>query len=127
MHATVHKTFAVGHHHDRDGAAPESLLKLDPAGELVRLQAKQHLRLHKATGWTVRVLAGAVWLTQDGDIRDIVLQAGESYVLDRKEPALLSPFKDAQICIQRDTSRQATSRSPLARSLSPATACASLA
>ncbi|HJV84328.1 MAG TPA: DUF2917 domain-containing protein [Noviherbaspirillum sp.] len=103
MHATVHKTFTAGSFKHPAAAESVSHLKPDPAGELVHLQGPQFLRLHRAAGWTLRVLAGTAWITQDHDLRDIVLQAGESFVLDRDGDALVSPLKEVKICIQHDT------------------------
>ena len=100
MHANVHKTSA-------DGATSRAIVKLEPAGATLRLQHAQFAQLHGTLGWTVKALSGALWITQDGDIRDVILQAGESFVIDRKGPALLSPFDDAQVCISFGGCRRA--------------------
>lgn len=102
MQAIVHKTFSADSRQQPDAAASVSHRKPDPAGDIVRLHGPELLRLHKASGWTLRVLAGTAWVTQDHDVRDIVLQAGESFVLDRDGDVLVSPLKEARICIQRD-------------------------
>jgi len=58
-----------------------------------RLQGNQYLNLREAAGWTVCSLEGELWITQDGDVRDIVLEAGDSFVLDRNDAALLSNLR----------------------------------
>lgn len=85
---------------DGDTALPATLA-LPPAGKTVHLRGRQHLRICHGSGWTINALNGSVWLTQDGDIRDIVLQAGDSFVLDRNGPALLSPLGDAHLRVTR--------------------------
>ena len=56
------------------------------------LQEQQLMRVRDGKGAQVRVLAGAVWVTQDYDSRDVVLKAGEAFVLDRNGTAVLHPL-----------------------------------
>lgn len=48
------------------------------------------LRLEDARGAQIRVEHGALWITQDGDSADYVVQSGESIRLDRDGVALLT-------------------------------------
>ncbi|WP_420473128.1 DUF2917 domain-containing protein [Noviherbaspirillum sp. ST9] len=105
MQAKVHKTVAQIAHHHRDGATSHAARELNPAGDILSLRATQHMHLPQARGWTVRALAGTVWIAQDGDIRDVVLEAGDCIVLDRDTPALFSPLGDARISLSRETGR----------------------
>ncbi|WP_170942019.1 DUF2917 domain-containing protein [Noviherbaspirillum denitrificans] len=114
MHANVHKTVARIAHHHRDGAISHAAMELNPAGDILTLRASQHLHLPRAEGWMVRAIAGAVWIAQDGDIRDVVLEAGDCIVLDRDVPALFSPLGDARISLSRDTCRSAKGREAVA-------------
>lgn len=41
-------------------------------------------------GDRIECLSGCLWLTQDGDLRDIVLGPGEAHVVDHDRPTLLS-------------------------------------
>jgi hypothetical protein len=55
------------------------------------------LGLQRHTGDRIECVSGAVWVTQDGDLRDIVLEAGQSFRLDRTGRALVSALADAGI------------------------------
>lgn len=48
------------------------------------------LRIRSARDTQVRVDEGTVWITQQDDTRDIVLQRGECFRLDRDGVALLT-------------------------------------
>src|SRR5262245_44201920 len=66
----------------------------------VRLAAGQELQLHEAAGWTVVCASGAVWITQESDVRDIFLNAGEGFALDRAGLAIVRACHDAMIAIR---------------------------
>jgi hypothetical protein len=126
MKANAQKAFAhITHHHD--GATSHADMELNPAGDTLSLRASQHLHLRGACGWTIRALAGSVWIAQDGDIRDVVLDAGQSMVLDRAVPALVSPMGDARISLVRETGRCTAACQAAAPASLPAAAGAAFA
>ncbi|KQT09508.1 DUF2917 domain-containing protein [Ramlibacter sp. Leaf400] len=49
----------------------------------VQLEQYDFRSLPSFKGGTIRCLHGCVWLTHDGDCRDVVLEAGEFHVVDR--------------------------------------------
>ncbi len=53
----------------------------------VALAKGGHARMQEALGWRVTAAGGSLWVTQDGDRRDVVLKPGESFAFDR--PAAL--------------------------------------
>ena len=55
------------------------------------------LGLQRRAGDRIECVSGIVWVTQDGDLRDIVLNAGESFRLDRSGRVLVSGLADAGV------------------------------
>jgi hypothetical protein len=55
----------------------------------VRLNTGELLDINDGEGFAVECLEGAVWITQSNDPRDIVLKAGQSFVLDKPGLALV--------------------------------------
>lgn len=49
----------------------------------------QLLRLENACGTRVQCRSGTLWITIDNDRRDVVLEAGESFVLDSQASTLV--------------------------------------
>ncbi len=80
---------------------PHPTLELDLDDEPIRLAGRKLLRLHDAPGSTVRALDGSVWITEEGDRRDIVLSQGESFVLQRRGAALVWPMGEAVVSVTR--------------------------
>jgi hypothetical protein len=65
-----------------------------------RALAKGSVRqLHGEGGRRVEVLSGAIWITQDGDLRDVILQPGDAFDFDRNGDVLLSAFDDSRYLV----------------------------
>jgi hypothetical protein len=66
-------------------------VKPDPDNNIctTRLAPGESLRLRDAVGCTVTCCAGTVWITQQGDLRDIFLAAGQRFTFDRPGLALI--------------------------------------
>jgi len=56
----------------------------------IPLHSGQPLRIENGVGRRIAVLEGHVWLTQEGDPRDIVLGAGDDFRFDRPAAAVLT-------------------------------------
>jgi hypothetical protein len=73
-------------------------MELSQAAASLRVRSGQPLRVQNTFGRRIAVLEGHVWVTQDGDPRDVVLSPGDDFVFDRPVDALLSSLGgDARI------------------------------
>lgn len=70
-------------------AASRTTSALQPAGENLLLARTRGARVRGMKGWSVRVARGAVWITRDDDIRDIVVEAGQEHVFEGAGPYTL--------------------------------------
>jgi hypothetical protein len=57
------------------------------------------IQLRRAAGNTIRVNAGAVWITEENSIQDVVLKAGESFQLAHSGLAIVEAFSDASVSL----------------------------
>ena len=53
---------------------------------------RRGLRLNAARGTLLRGVRGTLWITIDNDPRDIVLDPGESFVVDSNRPLVVLPL-----------------------------------
>jgi len=81
----------------------------------------QTLRLRDARGARIECLAGSLWITQHGDRRDVTLQPGESFTLDRDGATLLYAF-ERSLALKLE-SRPVSARTSWWRRLGHALAC----
>ena len=70
-------------------------LNLEP----IALAAGSVHRIENAKGITVSCVRGPTWVTQESDPRDLILAAGQSFVLDRPGLAIVYAFREAVITV----------------------------
>ena len=76
-----------------------------PSTTLLQLRAREVLHIRDGRGLAVRCLGGSLWITQAGDTDDIVLKAGQCFVLDRHGLTLVSaPISPATVLVEPATS-----------------------
>jgi len=59
-------------------------------------------RVVKGRGTLLQCLGGTLWLTQQDDPRDIVLEAGDKAVIERNGTSMVSALSDASFLLLRD-------------------------
>lgn len=65
------------------------------------LHKGQTLELGAMARGVITGLAGAVWLTRDGDLNDRVLQPGQSLTVARDDHVLISAFGEARLRVEQ--------------------------
>jgi len=76
---------------------------LEVSSEL-RVQLEHHslLDINDGQGLAVACIEGTVWITQSNDPRDIVINAGQSFLLDKQGLALVAaPAGQATVAVRR--------------------------
>lgn len=97
MHATSTNVSATSTSTVRAKCAPQPDRRLQIGEQLVSLQEGTHLRLHDGKCHGVTALRGTLWITRDGDVRDWILEQGESVAFARDSDILISAMSDATI------------------------------
>ena len=67
----------------------------------VTLAKNQIRRIDNAIGAQIHCLHGNLWLTQDGDPRDIILQPGDEHRFERDAVTYVSALSDASFLLLR--------------------------
>ena len=57
------------------------------------------VKLDGARGMTLRVTRGKLWVTLENDTRDVVLQAGDVFTIDRGGLTLVEAQGQATVCV----------------------------
>lgn len=69
---------------------------------LVQLEHHGLLDISDGQGLAVECIEGAVWITQSNDPRDIVINAGQTFLLDKQGLALVAaPAGRATVAVRR--------------------------
>ena len=103
MNTLLHPAFELGHPFAwishrltrRPGSRP--VPAPHPATSSVSLAAQGIHAVRSFRGSSVECTQGCVWLTYDGDCRDVVLQAGQSHVGDRDTRLVISAMEPSAV------------------------------
>jgi hypothetical protein len=71
--------------------------------DLIRLSGNAH---------TVVCISGSLWITQDEDTRDVVLEAGQRFTTPGSAATLLYALVPARVTIEHDGPQPAAARHP---------------
>lgn len=68
-------------------------------GKAIDLAKRDNLPLHDVRGMMLRVTRGALWITQEGDPRDLVLRTGDTWVVERNGLTIVEAQADTTVCV----------------------------
>ncbi|WP_186510786.1 DUF2917 domain-containing protein [Caenimonas sedimenti] len=71
----------------------------------LRLPARAIHRIADVAGLQLRCSEGTLWLTLDNDPRDVILEAGESFVGTEHRHAIVYALKDARLSVSASVAR----------------------
>jgi hypothetical protein len=74
--------------------------------DVVELKSGELAELRDVRGATLRVTRGTLWVTQDRDVRDIVLRAGDIWTVERDGLTLAEAQGDSVFCVAGDVARR---------------------
>lgn len=77
-------------------------MDLSIEGAVIEVATGEALRLAGADGRRITVVRGAVWITYDGDRRDIVLESGADLVLNYRGGAILQALGGSALVALED-------------------------
>jgi hypothetical protein len=89
--------------HDSNACYKEISMNIELNQNALCLKRNQVVTVREGIGHSIVCDSGTVWVTQDGDPRDIILHTGDSFTLDRKGAALVQAFEPGAISITRST------------------------
>jgi len=90
-------------------------------GTIVELAASDVVTLPNLRSATLRVTRGTLWVTQEDDPQDVVLRAGDNWVVERNGLTVVQAQDDAVFCVMGRrletlvATRSVSARSPWTR------------
>ena len=85
----------------------------DGYDDVVDLQSGELAELRDVRGATLRVTRGTLWVTQDRDVRDVVLRSGDVWTVERDGLTLAEAQGDATFCVLGGEARPVRRRGAL--------------
>jgi len=74
-------------------------MKLEIQSGAVRLARGQTLKLRDGVGSTICAREGTVWITEENSRKDVVLEPGACFRVDRPGLTLVQAFADASVSL----------------------------
>lgn len=68
-------------------------------GVTLDLAKRDNLPLYDVQGTLLRVTRGSLWVTQENDPRDLVLHAGDTWMVERDGLTIVEAQADSTVCI----------------------------
>lgn len=66
---------------------------------MIKLQRGECIQLRGRSGRRVTAHSGVLWLTEEGNARDILLRPGEAYLLTRDGRTVVEAFAEAALSL----------------------------
>lgn len=76
------------------------LSTITSAPQAAHLLSRQVFNLRARKGQRIECRTGQLWITQDGDPRDVILDANQCFTLDRSGHTLVSALEDSSFMLR---------------------------
>ena len=86
----------------------------------VSLAERDTITIVDGKGARIAIVAGTAWVTQERDTRDVMLRAGQSFILDRNGTAIVEALSETEVALDAAdgcTDARASRRDPALTSL----------
>jgi hypothetical protein len=83
----------------------ENAMKIELKAGAVQIARGQTLKLRDSVGSTICAHEGAVWITEENSRKDVVLENGACYRVDRPGLTLVQAFADASVSLAQELPR----------------------
>ena len=74
-------------------------MKLEISSTALRLARGQTLKLQDGVGSTICAREGSVWITEENSRKDVVLEPGHCFRVDRPGLTIVQAFADASVSL----------------------------
>ena len=75
-------------------------MNVEATAVTIGLDSEESLRVARGTSLDIFCLSGVVWITLEGDLRDLFLAPGESMLLERRGMVLITALEPAALKIR---------------------------
>lgn len=75
-------------------------MDIDVKRAVIELEPHAVLPLHRAGGARIACLEGVLWLTQEADRNDIVLEAGDTFTIENEGDALVQALQGSRLAVE---------------------------
>lgn len=78
-------------------------MDIDIKRAVIELEPHAVMPLHDASGAKIACLEGVLWITQEADRNDIVLEAGQTLTIENEGEALVQALQGSRLAVEAPT------------------------
>jgi len=94
--------------------AGKEIMNISLSHTALRLAAHETFSVIDGRGARIACRQGRIWITQDQDTRDVLLEAGENFILDRDGAAIVEALVPADVAVDAPGSGRSPRQTALA-------------
>jgi hypothetical protein len=84
-------------------------MRIEGAVAMITLDVERSLRIEPGTPIEINCLSGVLWVTQEGDVRDLFVAAGESLMLSTRGVGVVTALERSSVrVVDRSTAHESS-------------------